>query len=286
MAVSLGVAAAVLGPNAEAYSSGIFGRSGNPATNGGSTCNACHSGGTTPTVTLTGPSSVTPSSSNTFTLRIAGGQRVAGGLDVSTTAGTLGVIDIGTQLLSGEITHDNPRAAATDGSVTFTFQWTAPATPGSATLYAAGNSVDLSGSSGGDRAGTTSKIVTINAAQAPGEAATGALAPLRVTAFDRATGTMTISYGVPCGATDHAVVWGPLAQVSTYGWNGQACSIGNTGTASFTPGPGNRFLVVVARNGSREGSYGTDGDGAERPPFGSGACGATFDLAGRCDPAP
>jgi len=282
------VAATLVGPRpVEAYSSGIFGRSGNPATNGGTTCNSCHNGGTAPTVTIAGPSTVAPLSSNTYALKISGGQEIAGGLDVSATSGTLGVTDIGTQLLSGEITHDNPRNAAADGSVTFTFQWTAPSSAGSATLYAAGNSVDLSGSSSGDRAGTASKAITVaSTSSGPGEASGERLAPLRVTGFDRSTGTISISYDAPCGATDHAIVWGPLAQVSSYGWNGQACGIGISGTASFAPGPGNRFFVVVARGNATEGSYGTDDAGSERPPFGAGACGATYDLAGRCDAAP
>ena len=43
----------------QASSSGINGFSGDPAT-GGLTCNKCHSGGATPSVTLSGPTLVQP----------------------------------------------------------------------------------------------------------------------------------------------------------------------------------------------------------------------------------
>ena len=67
----------------DAFSSGLLGYSGNPATNGGSYCNHCHNTGIVPIVSLTGPAVVTPGSTNVYTLTISGGQQAAGGLDVS-----------------------------------------------------------------------------------------------------------------------------------------------------------------------------------------------------------
>jgi len=61
-------------PSACASSAGIAGYSGMTA---GVTCNACHYGGITPTVTLTGPTSVASGSTNQYTLTITGGRRSA-----------------------------------------------------------------------------------------------------------------------------------------------------------------------------------------------------------------
>jgi len=133
-----------------AFPSGISGYSGNPATNGGRTCTNCHGGGITPTVNLSGPMSVTPGAINTYVLTISGGQRLFGGLDVSATSGTLAAFESGTQLLSGEVTHTSPKAVNASGAVSFSFQWTAPSSPGTATLYGAGLSANGSGTSGDD----------------------------------------------------------------------------------------------------------------------------------------
>ena len=43
------------------------------------------------------------------------------------------------------------------------------------------------------------------------------------------------------------------------------CALGTSGSASFDPGPGSFFFVVVADNGTLEGSYGLAGGGVERP---------------------
>jgi hypothetical protein len=144
---------------AHARSGGINGYSGIT----GSTCNNCHSGGTTPTVTLGGPTIVTAGSTYSYTLVIGGGQEVAGGLDVAVDAGTLIASEAGTYLRYGEVTHDAPRSVDGNNEVVFTFQWTAPATPQTATMYGAGNSVNLSGNTQGDRAATDTLSILVNA---------------------------------------------------------------------------------------------------------------------------
>jgi hypothetical protein len=48
-----------------------------------------------------------------------------------------------------------------DGTVTFSFQWQAPAAAGTATLYGAGNSVNLMNGNIGDAADTTTFTITI-----------------------------------------------------------------------------------------------------------------------------
>lgn len=149
---------------AQAYSTGISGHSGNPGTNGGMTCNACHGGGQVPVVTLTGPASVTPGSTHTYVLAVQSTNpsvQTYAGLDVSATAGNLATSGADTQVMDGEITHTQPKANNASGVASFQFQWTAPTLPGSVTLYGAGNSVELNGYPGGDNPGLASLVVTV-----------------------------------------------------------------------------------------------------------------------------
>jgi len=278
---------------ATASSNGIDGFSGNPATNGGVICNVCHSGGVAPIVTLTGPTTVDAGSTQTYTLQILGGQNVAGGLDVSATDGVLTVREPGTQLVGAELTHTTPRGALSCGifsCVTWTFNWTAPLTPGTSTIYGAGNSVDLVTGTGGDAA--SNDVLTINVSgqtRGPGEVSGPAGDPLLVTGFDALTGDLTITYGAACETTDNSIYFGPLDQVASVGWSNEQCNIGNTGSFDlFAPGPDSYFFVVVGNKGVDEGSYGQDlaldGSQTERPPFAANLCGKVQNLANTCVP--
>ncbi len=115
------------------HAKGINGFSGNPATNSGSICTACHYGGTLPTVTLTGPTSLATGSTAVYTFTITGGPAVTGGLDVSTTGGILQATDSTTQLMSSEITQ-TAATAFSSNTLVFTFTLAAPATAGTVTL--------------------------------------------------------------------------------------------------------------------------------------------------------
>ncbi len=150
--------------NAFSYNGGINGYSGNPATNGGTTCSNCHSGGAVPTITLTGPSSVQPGSISTFTFTISGGQQNSGGLDVSVNGGTLINTLANTRLQASEITHNQRSAAATDGSVSWRFNWQAPTTPGAYILYAAGLSANGDSNTTQDAVATIAYSVTVSSA--------------------------------------------------------------------------------------------------------------------------
>ncbi len=46
----------------------------------------------------------------------------------------------------------------------------------------------------------------------------------------------------------------------------RTCSTQNATSFTLTPSGGNRYYLVVARNATNEGSYGTDSNGVERPP--------------------
>jgi PKD repeat protein len=150
----------LLATQANASSGGISGFSGK----NGSTCTSCHGGGIQPTVTLTGPTSVSSGSTNTYTLAITGGSDIAGGLDVAATGGAFAVLDtVYTKLLSGELVHSQPKKVDASGALSWTFNWTAPtvSTNTSITMYGAGNSVNLNGSTSGDNSNTQTQTITV-----------------------------------------------------------------------------------------------------------------------------
>ena len=141
---------------AQASSSGISGMSGMS----GSTCKMCHSTSTTniPTITLTGPTSVTSGSTSMYTLSVNVLTSGQGGLDVAASAGTFAA-GTGTKVMNGEITHTSPSS-----SHSWTFSWTAPTvtTNTNVTLYAA------STDSFGGGTGTLQRTITVTpAAPAP-----------------------------------------------------------------------------------------------------------------------
>ena len=118
----------------------------------------------------------------------------------------------------------------------------------------------------------------------PGEA--GVSAHLLVTGHNKATGDISVSYGTACLASGNTIEYGRLANLSTYGYEGQVCGIGNTGAASFNLPSGSFFFVVVANDGSAEGSYGTKVQGGvatERPEDSGAACPVPQNLTLRCD---
>ncbi len=120
---------------------------------------------------------------------------------------------------------------------------------------------------------------------APSEASGGGTrnSPLRVTGYDPATGLLDVSYGPACGAIDHAVHAGPLANVSAYAYDRSTCELGSGGQAQVDVGPGNRFFVLGGRDGYAEGSLGADSRGVERPaPAPGGPCYLPQRLGGSC----
>ena len=104
-----------------------------------------------------------------------------------------------------------------------------------------------------------------------------------MTAVRGAAGSVSVTYAPACGATDHTVYAGNLATLRAGGlaWSQRFCSVGSSGSLSFTPA-GSVYFVVAGDNGTTEGSYGQATVG-ERPPAGpGGACSYTQDLSGAC----
>jgi hypothetical protein len=138
-------------------------------------CNFCHSGGTMPTVTLEcvdcggAPPSVAPLSVHEFKLTVfAVGLQDHAGLNVSSPDGELstgGSFAANTQSILGagdlqEITHTAPKAQV-GGMTEFSFLWTAPAAPTTATLTGWGNAVNFNGNTSGDRANVAMLDVSV-----------------------------------------------------------------------------------------------------------------------------
>jgi hypothetical protein len=126
-----------------AYATGITGathKNGNGCT--------CHnlSPSSNVTVTISGPDSIVAGQSGTYTITITGGPLARAGTDIAASSGKLAPQDADLRLdqSDGELTHILPKAPS-GNKVTFTFLYTAPATAGTATLYANGNSVNFNG---------------------------------------------------------------------------------------------------------------------------------------------
>ena len=120
----------------------------------------------------------------------------------------------------------------------------------------------------------------------PGEAPDPANASHQMMAsYDKLSGAIDVTYVAPCSASNHRMVLGPIASVVGYVWSGTVCNLGTSGNASFDPGTGDAYFVIVANDAIAEGSYGTSGAGTERPEaVGVGACDLPQALASRCDP--
>ena len=172
------VLAVVVGQPAisRAFSTGIpstvFGPSG---------CPLCHSGGITPTVLLSGPTTVDPGDTADYTLTIFGNPAQQwGGFNVAANGGALttgGPFATGTQTISGlgglaEITHATPKQGDIMNIIEFSFRWTAPPTfTGTVTLRGWGNNVNHNLTSSGDAAALAT-IDIVSSAPSPTPTAT------------------------------------------------------------------------------------------------------------------
>ena len=118
----------------------------------------------------------------------------------------------------------------------------------------------------------------------PGEASNvlDGAAPFRVSK-DSVPGRLDLSWRPACDATDHALVAGPLAGVSTYTATELRCGLGTAGATTFDAAPGSWWMVIVGRSTAAEGSYGRDSTGVERPQLvGTRPCDLPQDLSATC----
>jgi hypothetical protein len=122
----------------------------------------------------------------------------------------------------------------------------------------------------------TSVVVPLGAITGvPGEAD-----PL-LASFNSLTGDIDLSYTPACDAAEHNIYFGDLAAVSSYAYSGVVCSVGTSGNVAFDPGSGNIFFLIVANDGVKEGSYGTNSTDDQRPEdVGTPVCDRERDLDG------
>ena len=138
----------------------------------GQSCGVCHTGGAGMAMVAFGgvPASVVAGSVNTFTFTISDGPALTAGLNISATGGMLAAADATTKIpiQSMELVHSSPAAFASGSKAyTYTFMWTAPATPGTVTLYGAGVSSNNDKASMMDSAATTFVPITVAVAAPP-----------------------------------------------------------------------------------------------------------------------
>jgi len=125
---------------------------------------SCHGASSSNVVALIiGPDTLQPNETGTYVFTLAGGPSIKGGMDFAASNGSLSAVSPGLRkdAATGDIVHDSP-GTFTSGFLTYAVDFTAPATLGTVTLAAAGNSVNDSGTNSGDEWNfAPDKIVTI-----------------------------------------------------------------------------------------------------------------------------
>lgn len=139
-------------------------------------CNQCHTGGTAPKVTLSGPTALDAGSRATYTFLVETEAGVVGmGATVDDSLAKLfadpdgGRTDLQGEVPGyevGDITHLRPERPD-GGAVRFSFSLEAPPYASTMTLYAAGNACDGDRSTSGDRAAKTRLTIEINGPPRP-----------------------------------------------------------------------------------------------------------------------
>jgi MYXO-CTERM domain-containing protein len=132
----------------------------------GQTCNSsCHSPtGSAPTVALTGPATLAAGATGNFTLALTANAapNTQSGCDIATSSAqaTLALTTANLTLANGELVQKTP-LAFTNGTATYDFKVTAPATAGSFTVYAYGMATNGSGTGGDNGKAATPLVVNV-----------------------------------------------------------------------------------------------------------------------------
>ena len=146
------------------YSGGIVGRT----LKGPDPGCSCHNTNSSPgvNVVISGPSTLAPNQTATYNVTISGGPLMRAGVNIASSLGSLSPVSgSGLVLEANELKHSSPKSPS-GGVVTFSFNYTAPPTIGTQTIYATANSVNFNGNSSGDQWNHASNF-TINVSNAP-----------------------------------------------------------------------------------------------------------------------
>lgn len=137
-----------------AYPTGITGYTASP----GCYCHSTSPSSSTTVTLQSGSLSVEPGSQNSYTVRVANSSQVKAGTNIAVKTSSTGTTNAGSlepasgsglKKESSELTHSQPKNLS-DGYTDFSFTWTAPTTPGTYYLRAAGNAVNNANGSNGD----------------------------------------------------------------------------------------------------------------------------------------
>jgi hypothetical protein len=153
------VVVVLLSSSVFANASGAIGYSGAPPNN--QNCNGCHSGGGTPQVAITGPTTLGAGATATYTFTVSGGAGARAGMNVSVSDANaaLNPISASLGLAFAELHQKAPVAMP----ASFQFSLTAPPFAGTVKIYGTGNSTNGNGATSGDSSASTSLTVTITA---------------------------------------------------------------------------------------------------------------------------
>ncbi|MBX5480552.1 MAG: hypothetical protein IRZ16_01700 [Myxococcaceae bacterium] len=125
-------------------------------------CNDCHSGGSTPTVSVDlAKTAVKPGETITATVTVSNANNGTGGFLLQVSKGTLKNPGPGVKILSGRATHSTPKQPDANDEFVFTVDWTAPNTQGEVTFDAFGNATNDNNADSGDRGAHTSAKVNV-----------------------------------------------------------------------------------------------------------------------------
>ncbi len=84
---------------------------------------------------------------------------------------------------------------------------------------------------------------------------------------------------IACPNYDYNLFYGKLSDVSTYTYFGAECSLGISGTATFTPPSESIFWIIAGVDSTGvEGAHGFDSSGRARPTNAGGACSVTSQI--------
>lgn len=217
------------GSAAFANAAGVVGYSGKPPA---ADCNGCHTGGNAPTVSFTGPATLTAGQTGTYTFNVSGG---AFGVNIAADSAQASLNPVSATLASafGELHH---RQRISGASVQFSV--TAPPFAGTVRLFGTGNAVNGDGNTGGDRSAATTFDITVSAGT--GANAPAVINPAALTTLDGGSATSTVTT-ISTGATVTAADDGPGEAGLSYTWSA-------TGPApvTFSPNGSNAAKFTVA----------------------------------------
>ncbi|MBL8008480.1 MAG: hypothetical protein JNJ56_13210 [Ignavibacteria bacterium] len=127
----------------------ISGRTGRTLRTSTSGCSCHGSRDVATSITISGPSTVTTGSTNTYTLTVLRSGKTGAGCDISTRKGVLNIISTTIHKSGVELTH-NDNIPMISNTVSILFSYTAPAIADIDTIFATGLATNSSGDENGD----------------------------------------------------------------------------------------------------------------------------------------